>query len=434
MKQFLLALIVIHLQTSVWSQTSEQTYVDSLLFQLNAIKQTELIQSMSQRSLLIPSYEAELKALVARQAYDLWKGNNGEKLVSHKNIYNALYYANKYLDYDSINLTSYNQVSGHTESVNSIIFGTDSNIFYSAGSDGNVLKWNLKDLKQIPMTIYSGSELIKSIDLSHDGQILLINTKGKGIVFIDLKKPNEVNTNTMRDPEMFQEVTFFPNENKYLGINKQGQIRIKGISVDSTFNIKNTAQVKSIAISKNAETLYLGTDSGHLKLIENKELEYYAIPELFSINALTISHDQRLLAVGREKGDIILINLEENEIERVISGHQSAVTDVGFNNTDSLFLSASRDGTTKIWNTYNSRKLPIILDDHDDWVFTATFTPDGNQVVTGSKDKHIRVWTLDYQLLADRICTLISRNLTQKEWNEYIGNDIAYNKTCPSME
>ncbi|UXP31488.1 hypothetical protein N6H18_14140 [Reichenbachiella agarivorans] len=431
---FALFLLLSH---SICAQDQNQPSIQELQSQIEILRTTELIQSMSQRSEIMPSYHHDLKALIARQAYNFWIQNKGEKYVSHKNVYAALYYANKYLEYDSLNFESYNQVMAHNEAVVSLKFGKDPKVFYSAGSDGKVLKWNLDDIKGIPTLLYQGDHLIRSIDVSFDDQMIMITTKNQGLIFVSTSERinmGEITPVISRDNEEVQSAVFFPNEYKYLAVNKQGEIRIKAFNTDSVYRRKNKQQVNTVLVQEDNQNIYLGGKSGKLEIITDKLDSAYLIPELFAINALAISSDKKLLAVGREKGDAIIIDLTTHQIVRTISGHQSAVTDVDFNQNDQLLLTASRDGTTRIWDINNSRIMPLILDDHEDWVFTAKFTPTGDKVVTGSKDKNIRVWTIDYQQLADRICRLVDRNLTLEEWNEYIGDSFPYEETCPVQE
>ena len=74
------------------------------------------------------------------------------------------------------------------------------------------------------------------------------------------------------------------------------------------------------------------------------------------------------------------------------------------------------------------------MDDHEDWVMTGCFDPSGKQIITGSRDEFVRTWPVEPEVLADRICELVSRNLTEEEWVEFVGADIPYEKTCPNME
>lgn len=392
---------------------------------IESLRYTELVQSMSQRSLLMPSYQAELKALVARQAYDFWKDSD-ETYVSHLNMYLALYYANKYLNED----VPFNQVIGHSESVVSIQFGTDPNIFYSAGSDGKVLRWNLDRLDEVPAVVYQGPHLIRSIDLSHDGKWILVVTRDKGVALVALEDLLSESGGVAFDPEPVQSAVFFPNELKYLTVNEKGELKIKGYAVDIPSPGKVQSRVNALAIKPDNQDIYAGLQQGDVVIIGEDGIDQIEGKDHYAINALDISADQKLLIIGRELGDALIWDIEKKKVIRTISGHQSAVTDVDFHPDQNTVLTASRDGTVKIWDIYDPKKLPQVLDDHLSWVLTAAFDPSGKNVISGSADNFIRVWPIEPSVLADRICDLVSRGLTAEEWEEYVGPAIPYTKTC----
>lgn len=395
---------------------------------IQSLQSTELVQSMSQRSLLMPSYQSELKALVAKQAYDFWKDID-ETYVSHLNIYLALYYANKYLNNED-GRNAFNQVIGHSESVVSIQFGHDPHIFYSAGSDGKVLKWDLNRLDDVPSVVYQGPHLIRSIDLSHDGKWILVVTKDKGIVLVSLEELMSESGGVAYDPEPVQSAVFFPNELKYLTVSEKGQIKIKGYAVESPEIGTASSRVNALAIKSDNDDIYAGLEEGKVLVLGNGDMHQIEGKNNYAINALDISPDQKLLIIGRELGDAMIWDIEKKEVIRTISGHQSAVTDVDFHPDQNSVLTASRDGTVKIWDIYDPKKLPQVLDDHLSWVLTASFDPSGKKIISGSADNYIRVWPIEPSVLANRICELINRNLTEAEWNEYVGPTIPYTKTC----
>lgn len=426
-----ITLIFITSQVVSSAQTSEE-----LKNKIKVLELTEIVQSMSQRSLLIPGYHAELKALVACQSFNFWQQNSDEKLVSHLNVYSSLHYANKYLKFDSLIMDyGYNQILGHDHSVVSIELGSEY-YFYSAGSDGKVLKWDINQPKALPETIFEGDDLIRSIDISHDNKFLIIVFKNTGTAIIDLKPKfgSEINEPFL-DNEILQAASFLPEKDAFITVNRQGKIKLKGYGYDTAAIGQAKSKVFSIAIDPSDYQFYLGTEDGSIMRMDEwgKESEIL-FEKAYAINAMDISADQTMLAIGRELGDAVIWDLKTRKVMRIISGHQSAVTDIAFSPDSKTLLTASRDGTARIWDIKSTRKLPTVLDDHHDWVMTAAFNKSGSKIITGSKDSYIRIWQTDPKNLAARICAMVSRNLTLEEWNEYVGESIPYQKTCPTID
>ncbi|MFY0625960.1 MAG: hypothetical protein JXR07_06690 [Reichenbachiella sp.] len=442
-KQISLSICFLCMAAQVYCQEDVQSQnerIKELQDELENLKYSELVQSMSQRSLLIPGYFPELKALVAAQAHQFWTKKSHEVYVSHLNIYSSLHYGNKYLGYDSLLELHYNQIKGHDALVVSIEFGHDPNVFFSAGSDGKILKWDLKNLKNPPVVLYKNREIFRSIEISYDDNWMLATTKDHGVVIIDLHATQASLSSEVpapsytRDPEKVQAAKFLPGQLKYLTITKAGDVKMKGYGLDST-KTRTNAKIKVIEIDGKNNDVYAGTGKGVVQIWnENFEERYLDLPELYAINALAISANQRYIAIGREKGDAIIWDMIDKKLVRTISGHQSAITDLDFSPDDKLLLTASRDGTARIWDINESKRLPIILDDHEGWVMTACFDRSGSKILTGSRDKKIRVWPLDPKELEERICEHVERNLTEEEWNEYVGQEIEYAETCVLQE
>lgn len=330
----------------------------------------------------------------------------------------------------SLTQRAYNQALGHNASVVSVRFGQNPDVFYSAGSDGKVLRWDAHNLKKVPEVIYQGKHLIKSIEISHNDQWIMIVTKEQGIVLIQNNAQGEANVQVITDPEPVQAAVFLPHELKYVSVNKAGELRIKGYMQNQAVGTSDS-RITSLAMNPSDNTIFAGTGEGTIKIWDDTLDASLYFKEAFAINTLAISSDYSTMAMGREKGDVILWDLKKKELIRIISGHQSAITDVDFSPDNRLLLTASRDATVRLWDLQDSKKLPIVLDDHDDWVLTASFDPTGKNIVSGSMDNFIRVWPVDPTVLANRICELVSRNLNENEWKEYVGRDIPYQKTCP---
>ena len=82
-------------------------------------------------------------------------------------------------------------------------------------------------------------------------------------------------------------------------------------------------------------------------------------------------------------------------------GHTGLVFTAAYSPDGQYIISASIDGTAKLWNAINGQ-LVIDLKAHKDYVTTASFSPDGKYIVTASYDKTAKLWNAqDGQLVAD---------------------------------
>jgi WD40 repeat protein len=79
------------------------------------------------------------------------------------------------------------------------------------------------------------------------------------------------------------------------------------------------------------------------------------------------------------------------EIHR-LEGHTDWVLHAAFSNDGSRVVTASSDGTARVWNLSTGEFQP--LEGHTDWVRHAAFSNDGSRVVTASDDGTARVWNL----------------------------------------
>ncbi|MDB4835566.1 hypothetical protein OAH12_03150, partial [Cyclobacteriaceae bacterium] len=95
----------------------------------------------------------------------------------------------------------------------------------------------------------------------------------------------------------------------------------------------------------------------------------------------------------------------------------------------SMLAAASSDKSVQVWHTNKFNDEPLKLNDHEWWVFAIAFSPDNLDLISGCSDKLIRKWPLDTDHMAEQISTRLDRNMSKKEWDRYVAEDIDYEKT-----
>ncbi|WNG24253.1 hypothetical protein F0U62_09645 [Cystobacter fuscus] len=78
---------------------------------------------------------------------------------------------------------------------------------------------------------------------------------------------------------------------------------------------------------------------------------------------------------------------------RILEDHMNEVNSAVFSPDGTLILTASADGTARLWRTDGTGE-PRILEDHMDGVNSAVFSPDGTLILTASDDGITRLWSV----------------------------------------
>ncbi|KIK14326.1 hypothetical protein PISMIDRAFT_67605, partial [Pisolithus microcarpus 441] len=79
----------------------------------------------------------------------------------------------------------------------------------------------------------------------------------------------------------------------------------------------------------------------------------------------------------------------------VLQGHTEDVTSVGFSHDGKRIVSGSRDKTVRVWDVEGSVQVGSPLEGHTDDVTSVGFSPDGKRIASGSVDKTVRVWDVE---------------------------------------
>lgn len=157
-----------------------------------------------------------------------------------------------------------------------------------------------------------------------------------------------------------------------------------------------TSLASLLAITEaGAGTLQAGIEdfrkSGRTFLMPPQEVELR--PE----TVIDISHEslmrvwKRLKHWVEQEAESAAICRFSSSLRVVLRGHTGAVNTAEFSSNGESAVTASEDGTARIWNVRTGKSMAT-LQGHEANVHTACFSPDGQLVVTASDDATARVW------------------------------------------
>eukprot|EP00039_Didymoeca_costata_P008915 m.118617 g.118617 ORF g.118617 m.118617 type:complete len:881 (+) comp14281_c0_seq6:181-2823(+) len=88
--------------------------------------------------------------------------------------------------------------------------------------------------------------------------------------------------------------------------------------------------------------------------------------------------------------------LGEHALKHSLYGHSNLVYDIDWSADDNLIVSASSDGTARIWNANTFSNMPMKILTHPCFVYCARFRPLSNDgvVATGAYDGIVRIWDI----------------------------------------
>ncbi len=386
--------------------------------------------------------DRELQALLAQQAYIF--NAKYEGYAYDDAIYNGLHAALKKYDHP---LTA--NLKGHDGGAcRSLVIHTPSRTLYSGGTDGRILRWVYRNEQWKADSIVGerNSYLVYSIAVSEDGNMLVAGGLTGGdatnnyVEVYDLRKPGSPARQISGFKYGVENVMFTKDGKGFYARDNAGR-SIKYSDLSTVREVVSTRQkINSIAMNDD-ETLIAGAaDDGSLLLwdMRNNFKETVFFKNADGLTAVAFSHDKKVI-IGDRKGLVRIISLDNVNSQRTLSGHTSSIQQIVFDHARKFMATASSDKSVRLWNYDVLTEQPIVLSGHADWVQTAVFSADDEQLLAGmhgnveNSAETIHAWPTRIETMSGLLCSEVTRNLTEDEWATYAPG-LDYEITCPEHQ
>ena len=254
----------------------------------------------------------------------------------------------------AINVQKTAMFTGHRNSIFALEKSKDDAVFYSAGSDGLVVAWDLNDpdkgklIAKVPNTVYA----MCYVPEKHQ---LLVGQNTEGIHFIDLYENKEVASLKLTDTAIF--------DIKYI-----------------------------------AGKIYAGTGNGELIVIDAEHRNVLAKQKLStqSLRRLAISPTGQSIAAGYSDNAIRVFATEGLRLlHEIPNAHGNSVFSLTYSPEGKFLVSGGRDAHLKVWDVAEMYEPFNSVVGHMYTINDIVYSPSGNYLATCSKDKSIKVWHAD---------------------------------------
>lgn len=299
------------------------------------------------------------------------------------------------------------KLTGHTTTVAHVEFTPEGDRLLTAGAEGLTRLWDISlQGGRDWLTVPGPAGRLGSVVFSPDGSTFAVPRESKGLTIRDVKTGAE--TITLRNGEVpIWEIAFSPDGKRIAvaaGAVPTESPASRTVPIWNLQTGKRVAtltghqdQASAVAFSPDGRRVVTSGWDGTLRLWDattgQQQRSVKAGGEAYG---LSFSPDGRSVvgAIGIEP----VVNVwDANTLQRrhvLRVGHTDAIQDVTFTPDGRRIVTASWDGTAKIWDLARGRQRAT-LRGHRGAVLGVAISPDGETIATGSHDGTAKLWDAD---------------------------------------
>ncbi|MEO0042421.1 MAG: hypothetical protein RL329_1869 [Bacteroidota bacterium] len=303
-----------------------------------------------------------------------------------------------------MNVKKIAHLTGHRGAVYALSQASE-HTFFSAGSDGWVVLWDLQQpdlgklVAKVDAHLPNSRTHVFSMCFLTEKALVVVGDMNGGVHFIDLKHP-ENTKDIAHHPKSVFDIQLINNELCSIG----GDGVLTYWSMDDSKSIESmqlsTQALRCMAYCPVRRELAIGSSDGNIYLLDEHKNLKKTIYKAHQSSVFTLQYTPDgafLLSGGR---DAMLIVRHTNLYDSVVlsqPAHWFTINKIVFHPNRPLFATASRDKTIKIWET-GSWKLLKVIDTirygcHIHSINNLLWLD--NQLISASDDSSLMVWAID---------------------------------------
>ena len=320
--------------------------------------------------------------------------------------------------------------------VTSVAFAPGDGTIASGSQDGTIDLWDPGHPNAPAATIASPGDPVLSLAFNPDSGELAWSSEDGSVRVTDATNPVGARTMPVAAGSLAS-VAFSPDGRALVEGSVDGSVRVWDVRGSGPPRmIRSVGEpVDSIAVSPDSRTLAAGTGDGTVLLWDMAHpqttpsaLRAAPVPAV----SLAFSPDGRSLAAGMSNNTVDLWDLRHRRSAAVFGSPDTrfAVDSIAFSPDGRTLAAGSTNSNVRLFDPRRPADNPIFLGGGQDAVASVAFSPDGRSLATASRDGTIDVRAAP-SALPGLLCQSVFHNLDPADWLQFVGSDVAYQKTCP---
>ncbi|CCC07332.1 hypothetical protein SMACR_02339 [Sordaria macrospora] len=290
--------------------------------------------------------------------------------------------------------------NGHVQGVYSMAKDKNSlSTIASGAGDGIVKVWDLTTRDEA-WKVAAHNNIVKGMTFTNDKKLLTCATDGIKLWDPYTKSDTPTPLATWQEGGPYTALSFHRTANSFVASSGAGCIRVWDLEhstapqtiqwpnhtdtiTDVCFNQVETSIVGSVGTDRSVILFDLRTNMPVIKTVLK-----------FAANRIVFNPMEAMnMAVASEDHNIYLFDARNfTKAQNIQKGHVAAVMDVEFSPTGEELVSGSYDRTIRVWRRDQGMSRDVYHTKRMQRVFRTTWTMDSKYLLSGSDDGNIRLW------------------------------------------
>jgi WD40 repeat protein len=281
-------------------------------------------------------------------------------------------------------------------SIRSVGFTADGKTLAAASVDGIVTLWDVASGKE-RATCGSQDQNLQSMAMTPDGKTLAVGYEDQTVQLWDTGPPRKRSTLKGHRSDVISMA--FSHDGKFLvSLSRDGAVKAWDVSTGKEQGCPTAEghfECRAMALAADGKTLACGQDGGKVKLwdVGGKKVLVSLQGTPNGVLSLAFSGDGKKLAVSHADH---VVKVWEVVTGKEVLSVQSPYTLAVALTPDGRTLAAAQGKAVCLWDV-PSGKVLVKIQRHTEVIDALSFTPDGKNLASGSRDGTVRLWDIPKQ-------------------------------------